>query len=173
MAKKKYPPFHAFMQKMASTKPGAWFYSRTLHHFDRVFLKLSGGKLTMTSLATGLPMVTLTTTGAKSGQPRSVPIIGIVDPECPEKVAFIASNWGQDHNPAWYYNMKAHPKASITRGDEVLNCTAHEAAGDEYELFWQDASDLYLGYPHYKERAGERRIPIIVLEPEEPKKEVF
>ena len=95
MTKKKYSAFHRLNQKIAASKAGSWFYAHTLHHFDALFLKLSKGRNTMSSLVSGLPVVVLTTTGAKSGLPRTTPLLGIRDEQNPAVLAVIASNWGQ------------------------------------------------------------------------------
>jgi deazaflavin-dependent oxidoreductase (nitroreductase family) len=107
----------------------------------------------------------LTTTGAKSGLPHTIPLIYIRDEENPEIFALIASNWGQDHNPAWYYNLKKNPCAVCSIRGETREYLAHEATGEEYERFWQRATETYVGYPLYKARAGSRRIPIMAMTP--------
>ena len=165
MARRKYSFFHSSLQKMASTRPGAWFYSHTLHRFDRIFLRLTGGRATMSNLLAGLPVVMVTTTGAKSGLARTLPLMCIRDERDARKFAIIASNWGQRHYPAWYFNLKANPRASCSIRGQVAEYVAHEADGEEYEMFWQYATDTYIGYPLYKERVSRRRIPIMVMEP--------
>ncbi len=165
MTQKKYSLFHGFMQKFASSRPGAWYFSRTQHHFDRVFLKFTNNKATMTSLLSGLPVVMLTTTGAKSGLPRTVPLLAIRDDSEPDKIAVIASNWGQKHYPAWYHNLKANPKAIGSINDQVNDYDAHEAEGKEYDMYWQSAVETYLGFPAYQKRVGKRHIPIMVMTP--------
>src|SRR5262245_11142078 len=109
MNRKRYSFFHLLVQKIGSSRFGAWFYARTLHHFDRVAFKLSGGRATLTSALAGLPVVLLTTTGAKSGLPRTFPLLCIRDERSPSTFALVASNWGQTHYPAWYFNLKANP----------------------------------------------------------------
>lgn len=156
--------FHGFVQKIASSRPGAWFFARTLPYFDRVVFKLSGGRATMTSALAGLPVVLLTTTGAKSGLPRTLPLLFIRDD--PDRFALVASNWGQRHYPAWYFNLKANPRAIGSICGQTETYVAHEASGEEYERFWQYAANTYIGYPLYKQRVGERRIPIMIMTPE-------
>ena len=165
MTKKQYSPFHSVMQKIAASKPGAWFLARTLHHFDRIFLKLLGGRVTMTSLVAGLPVVILTSKGAKSGLPRTVPLLFIRDESDPASFALIATNWGQKPYPAWYFNLKANPNATCSIASQIGQFLAHEAQAGEYDRFWQYASDTYLGYPLYKQRIVGRHIPIIVMMP--------
>ncbi|MFQ5422305.1 MAG: nitroreductase family deazaflavin-dependent oxidoreductase [Anaerolineae bacterium] len=163
MARKNYSLFHSSMQKLAASPPGAWFFSRTQHHFDRVILKLTNNKATMTSILAGLPVVILTSTGAKSGLPRKAPLLCIQDDSDPNKIAVIATNWGQSHYPAWYYNLKANPRATGLISGHNGDYSVHEAEGDEYDKFWQLAADTYIGYPLYKKRINNRHIPIMIL----------
>jgi len=166
MSKSETNLFHQFIQKFASTRPGAWFGAHVLHHFDRAIYEYSGGRATATSYLAGLPMVVLITTGAKSRQPRTTPLVAIRDQIDAQRFGLIASNWGQDHHPGWYHNLKANPIAKCTIDGVTGTYRAHEASGEEYTLFWQRASETYLGYSLYKQRVGQRRIPIMVLEPE-------
>ena len=161
-----YKPFQRFVQKFASTRPGAWFGSHALHHFDRWIFRLSGGRATLTSHIAGFPMVIMTTTGAKSGLTRTTPLVAIREGVGDSCFALIASNWGQDHHPGWYHNLKANPSATGTIEGVSRTYRAHEASGEEYDYFWQRASQTYLGYTLYKQRVGDRRIPILVLEAE-------
>ncbi len=165
MSKKQLSGFHKFMQTIASSKPGAWFLARTQHHLDRVFFKLSGGRTTMAGMLVGLPVVVLANKGAKSGLIRTIPLLCIEDEESPETLILIASNFGQTHNPAWYYNLLANPEASCTLNGLTQTYTAHEAKGAEYDRCWAYALDTYMGFPHYKIRAGARHIPIMVMKP--------
>lgn len=164
MSEGQYNLLQRLVQRFASSRGGAWFGSRVMHRLDRAVYRLSGGRATLTSYIAGLPMVVLRTTGARSGQPRLTPLVAIRDEADPRRVALIASNWGQKRHPAWYYNLKAHPQAACTLNGVTRACRAHEASGAEYEYFWQRASQTYLGYPLYRQRVGERRIPILVLE---------
>jgi len=167
MVPQKSAPLTTVMQKIASTRPVTWVFSRTFHKLDLIMLKLSGGRSSVSSIVTGLPVLFLTSTGAKSGKQRTMPLVFIRDPKNPETFALIASNWGQKHYPAWYFNLKANPTADCSINGQVKKYAAHEASGDEYEHFWQLAAKTYLGYPVYKQRVGDkRRIPIMVLTPQ-------
>jgi deazaflavin-dependent oxidoreductase (nitroreductase family) len=166
MNRRRYSFFHVLVQKIASSRPGAWFYARILHHFDRVAFKLSGGRATVTSALAGLPVVLVTTTGAKSGLPRTLPLLCIRDERNPNTFALVASNWGQTHYPAWYLNLKANSHATCSIRGQAGAYVAREASGDEYERFWQYAAETYLGYPLYRQRVGARRIPIMIMTPE-------
>lgn len=168
MTQKKYNPFQSVMQRISASLPGAWFFARTLHHFDAIFLRLSGGRMTMTNLLSGLPVVVMTTTGAKSGLPRTLPLLYIRDESDPTAFAIIATNWGQHHHPAWFFNLKANPRATCSIAGETGQYKAHEATGEEYARLWQNALDTYIGYPLYKKRIRGRDIPIMVMTPLKP-----
>jgi deazaflavin-dependent oxidoreductase (nitroreductase family) len=126
-------------------------------------LRLSHGRYSATSLLAGLPVVTVTTIGAKSGQPRSLPLIALPDGE---HVILIASNFGQRHHPAWYYNLHAHPEVQLTYEGKTVTYVARETSGEERERCWQRAVDLYSGYANYKERAEHRTIGVFLLTPQ-------
>ncbi len=149
-------------QKIASSAPGAWLFARTMHHLDQITSRITAGRKTASSILSGLPVITLTTTGAKSGQPRSVPLIGI--PDGPH-IILVASNWGQARHPAWYHNLRAHPEVTVTMNGRTHPYTARQLEGDERDRCWQKAVDTYAGYAAYVRRAGNRHIPVILLEP--------
>ena len=167
MSQQSYSPFQILVQKFASTRPGAWFFARTAHHLDKLFLRLSGGRTTLVQIVSGLPALMITTTGAKSGSPRTVPLVYIRDVENTGQFAIIASNLGQHQLPAWYYNLKAHPRATGIIDRQVETYITHEANDEEYARFWQVATEIYPGYQLYQKRVGKRRIPIMVLTVEE------
>jgi deazaflavin-dependent oxidoreductase (nitroreductase family) len=159
------PLINSFVQGVASSRLGAWFFSRTLHHLDRLLLRLTGGRTTMTGTLAGLPVVVLTTTGARSGLPRTLPLLCVRDELSPNTFAVVASNWGGRHHPAWYLNLKANPRAVVSVGGQVGEYVAREASGGEYGRLWRLAEDTYAGFRLYKARARERRIPIVIMTP--------
>ncbi len=114
----------------------------------------------MGSLITGLPVVMLITTGARSGRPRSVPVLGI---PVEGGVAVIASNWGQQHHPSWYYNLRAHPEAQVIVDGSSRRVRAAEADGERRAEIWQAALLVYPGFSEYERRAPGRRISVFVL----------
>jgi deazaflavin-dependent oxidoreductase (nitroreductase family) len=101
---------HRSIRRLAATRPGSWFLARTLHHADRVVYRLSRRQTTLASQLSGLPVVMLTTTGARSGRETTVPVLGFEEGEA---VVLVASNYGQAHHPAWYHNLRAHPRARV------------------------------------------------------------
>jgi deazaflavin-dependent oxidoreductase (nitroreductase family) len=115
-------------------------------------------------LLVGLPIITLTTTGARSGLRRSVPLVGIPDGD---KIILIASNWGQKRHPAWYYNLLANPGVRVSHDSTARDYIAREAKGEEYAYYWNKAVSANAGYSAYRQRTGGREIPVIVLTPQQ------
>lgn len=150
------------IQRLVTSAAMAGVMASVLHRVDRPLFRITGGRATLTGLMTGLPVVTLTTTGAKSGQPRTVPLVAIPDGD---QIVLIASNFGQAHHPAWYLNLCATPQATVARDGVTRTYAARTAEGAAYDDYWQRAVALYAGYAAYKERTQGRRIPILVLTP--------
>jgi deazaflavin-dependent oxidoreductase (nitroreductase family) len=150
------------VQKLVSRPALARIFSKFLHAVDGPMLKMSGGLRSLTRLLAGVPVVLLTTRGARSGMERTTPLLGL---PVEGRIILIASNWGQKHHPAWYYNLKAHPEVTATLDGQTRAYTAREAAGEEYQRYWQMGVRVYPGYTSYVERAGGRHIPVMVLEP--------
>jgi deazaflavin-dependent oxidoreductase (nitroreductase family) len=151
------------LQRFPASQLGAWIFARTLHPLDRLLLRLSRGRVSVPGVVAGLPVIMLTTIGAKSGKLRTVPVVGLRDGD---KVVVIASNFGQTHHPAWYYNLRAHPEATLELPGRTGAYHAREATPTERETYWRRASDLYIGFPKYQQRTHGRIIPIIVLTPQ-------
>jgi deazaflavin-dependent oxidoreductase (nitroreductase family) len=148
------------IHRLIALRPVAWGLSHTFHRLDRAVLRLSGGRMTPGAVFTGLPIISLTTTGARSGQSRSVPLVGIPDGD---RLILIASNWGQEKHPGWYYNIRANPQVTVRYDGQEAEYTAREVTGEEREVCWQRAVALYPGYGAYAART-DRTIPVIVLE---------
>jgi len=149
------------VKQLASTVPAAWFLSKTLRHLDRSVLALTGGRHTATSLLAGLPVILLTTTGARSGQLRTTPLICGVDGE---RLVLFATNFGGAKNPAWYYNLCTNPQVTVTYRSQSAVYRSREATADERDLYWPMADTIYAGYAAYRARAGHRDIPVVLLE---------
>ena len=153
--------FQKMLHPFLMLQPISRFLSVALYRLDKVLFKLTKGKHTVTELV-GLPVIQLTTIGAKSGQPRTMPLVSLFDGE---KIALIGSNFGGKHNPGWYYNLKANPKCTVEVNGSVSEYIARQAEGAEREKYWDMAVSYYKGYEKYKIRAAHRVIPVIVLEP--------
>ena len=137
------------------------FFAPLIHKVDKAILKLTKGKYTISEFA-GWNIIQLTTIGAKTNQPRIMPLVGVFDDE---KIALIASSFGREHNPGWYYNLKANPNCYVSFKDRSGEYVARETEGEERERYLQMAVSQYAGYQKYKERASHRHIPVMVLEP--------
>ena len=153
--------FQRAMQRVPASRPGAWLFARTGHHLDRALKAASRGRTTLGNVI-GTPEAFVTTTGAKSGKPRTMPLI--ITPDGPNLI-LVASNWGQRHNPGWYYNVLKNPAVTVEYRGQQGRYSAREITDlIEYNSLWERAAALYSGYPKYARRA-QRRIPLILLEP--------
>jgi deazaflavin-dependent oxidoreductase (nitroreductase family) len=148
------------MRLSAAPRPMSWLYARTLHHVDRIVYRLTRGRATFTSWITGLPIVMLTTTGARSGRARTPPVVAIL---VEDRLIVIASNYGQRRDPAWYHNLRAHPQASVIIDGAHSDAVAHELKGEERERWYERGIEIYPGWAHYRKRAAPRQIPVIEL----------
>ena len=154
-----------FIQKLLHRflmlRPVTEFFAPRVHHLDKAVLKLTGGMFTAAELL-GWNIVQLTTTGAKTTQRRTMPLVAVLDGE---KIALVASSFGRQHNPGWYYNLKVHPECEVSFKGKSEKYMARETRGDEYKKYFQLAVSQYAGYQKYKERAAHRHIPVMLLEP--------
>jgi deazaflavin-dependent oxidoreductase (nitroreductase family) len=154
------------MQHIAATRAGAWFFARTLHHVDRALLRLSQGQVTLPAVVAGLPVLTVTTTGARTGQRRSVPLLGV---PAGEDIAVLGTSFGQPRTPGWYHNMRADPKVEVTYRNRTIKAIAREAGDQERQAIWDRARTIYVGYEAYASRIKNRQIHIMILSPIEPR----
>lgn len=162
-----YSARQLFWQRLASLQVVAWICARLLPGIDRAMFRLSGRRTTLTAALSGLPITMLTTTGARSGLRRSVPLVYIRDDQDAQRLVLVGSNFGQPHLPAWYYNLKANPRAEcVTRGVRRVY-SATEASEETYQRLWQRAQRTYLGFTLYRQRITHRHIPIMILTPVE------
>jgi deazaflavin-dependent oxidoreductase (nitroreductase family) len=147
------------LEDFAKSKPGSWFFVNVAMRIDRVLLPLSRGRL---SISVGRRVGILESVGAKSGQVRKTPLLFIRDGD---HVVLIASMGGAPRHPAWLHNIRANPRVSfLGPGGTSGAYLAREAEGDERDRLWDEAVDYYSGYATYEVRAGERQIPVVVLE---------
>ena len=110
----------------------------------------------------GATALLLTTTGRKTGQPRTSPLIFAQDGE---RYIVVASMGGAPMHPAWYLNLEANPHAEIQVKDQHLSVNAHLAEDQERERLWKLVNEQWPNYDVYQSRT-ERVIPVIVLTPE-------
>ena len=150
------------LRRLASSGPGAWLFSRVMHRLDRPVHRLTRGRHTLGSLLSGLPVVMLTTVGARTGRPRSVPVLGL---PFTGGLGVIASNFGQHRQPGWYYNLRANPDAEVVVDGVRRRVRAVEADAGQRAEIWREGLRVYPGFSQYEQRASHRRISVFVLEP--------
>ncbi len=107
----------------------------------------------------GAPMLLLTTTGAKSGQHRTSPLMYMPDNN---RMIIFASKAGAPTNPDWYHNLVAHPNASVEVGTETVNVKATVLSGEERDRLYAQQAKLNPGFAEYETKTT-RQIPVVAL----------
>jgi deazaflavin-dependent oxidoreductase (nitroreductase family) len=120
--------------------------------------RLSGGRIG--GKINQAPVLLLTTTGRKSGQKRTAPVVYLVDGE---NLVVIGSNAGHNRTPAWSLNLKANPEAEVEVGRERRKVRARIAEGEERAELWRKHNEQYSGFDEYEARTN-RGIAVFVLE---------
>ena len=127
---------------------------------DQVELYESSGGTEGTTFR-DMPVIVLTTLGAKTGKVRKTPLMRV---ENEGRYAVVASLGGAPKHPVWYYNVKANPQVELQDGPVKQDMTAREVTGEEKAKWWAVAVEAYPDYADYQ-RKTERQIPVFVLEP--------
>jgi deazaflavin-dependent oxidoreductase (nitroreductase family) len=109
----------------------------------------------------GAPVLLLTSTGAKSGEQRTTPVVYQKDGE---RMVIFASKAGAPNNPAWYHNLVANPTATVEVGPDVLEVEALVTEGDERERLFQRQKQLMPQFAEYEQKTT-RQIPVVALQP--------
>jgi F420H(2)-dependent quinone reductase len=107
------------------------------------------------------PVLLLTSTGRRSGQPRTAPVLYLADGE---RLAVISSNGGNQHAPAWSHNLEANPDAAVEIRGEHRQVRARVAEDEERAELWRKMNEQYAGFAQYDENTS-REIAVFVLEP--------
>jgi F420H(2)-dependent quinone reductase len=121
--------------------------------------RLSGGRVG--GRINEAPVLLLTTTGRKSGQKRTAPVVYLTDGD---NLVVIGSNAGHSRTPAWSLNLKANPEAEVEVGRERRPVLARVAEGEERDDLWRRHNEQYTGFDEYEART-DRDIALFVLEP--------
>jgi deazaflavin-dependent oxidoreductase (nitroreductase family) len=137
--------------------------ARVLHHLDGPILRLSHGRHSLTASISGLPVIELTSLGARTGQSRVVPVVAVPDGD---RLIVVASNFGQHHHPGWYHNLIAHPRCSVAYRGQRYQMLASEAEGEERLCLSELDHAFYPARSRYAQRAADRRMPVMILERE-------
>ncbi|MET7763304.1 nitroreductase family deazaflavin-dependent oxidoreductase [Streptomyces sp. NPDC005393] len=127
---------------------------------DQVELIESSGGTEGTTMR-DMPVVLLTTRGAKSGKIRKAPLMRV---EHSGTYAIVASLAGSPKHPVWYHNVVADPRVELRDGPVRQDMTAREVTGEEKALWWERAVEAFPYYAEYQEKT-DRQIPVFVLEP--------
>ncbi|GHE06640.1 nitroreductase family deazaflavin-dependent oxidoreductase [Streptomyces alanosinicus] len=121
----------------------------------------SGGTKGTTLLDTGMPVIVLTTRGAKSGKIRKTPLMRV---EHEGTYAVVASLGGAPKHPVWYFNITSDPHVELQDGPVKQDMRAREITGEEKARWWDRAVAAYPPYADYQKKTS-RTIPVFVLEP--------
>jgi deazaflavin-dependent oxidoreductase (nitroreductase family) len=134
---------------------------KAVNAIHRGLLKLSGGRFGWK--AGGMPVAELTTTGRKSGQPRTVMLTSPLQDG--ETIVVVASRGGADHHPAWFLNLREDPSVLVAF-DRMpkRKMVARVATPEERAELWPRVTAAYKGYGKYQTKT-EREIPLVLLEP--------
>jgi deazaflavin-dependent oxidoreductase (nitroreductase family) len=137
------------------------FQLKTMNAIHRALLLISAGHLGRS--ISGMPVVELTTTGRKSGQPRTVFLTSPVQEG--DAVVVVASRGGDDQAPAWFLNLRDHPEVTASVGGKPKEpMRARIATTDERAALWPRVTAAHQGYATYQTKT-ERVIPLVLLEP--------
>ena len=150
------------LTKFALSKAGTWYGVNVASRFDPALIRLTRGRVNLG--ANQLPTLLMTVRGRKSGVERTVPLVYFTDGD---DVILIASRGGHRNHPSWYYNLTANPEVELWTKGGGGNYRATEAEGAERERLWELATEFNPGFAKYQERAGDRRIPVIVCSPQD------
>ena len=154
-------PLHQrWIRRLAGTRLGAWLFARVLHRIDRFVFRLTGGRRTATSVLSGLPVVMLTTTGARTGLPRTVPVLGFPSGE---DIAVAAGNFGRPEAPGWCVNLRGDARAQLVVDGQRRPVVAEELSGAERQDVWGRAIEILPAAAAYERRAGARTIAVFLL----------
>ncbi len=126
---------------------------------DQVELYESSGGTEGTTLR-DMPVIVLTTKGAKSGNIRKSPLMRV---EHDGTYAIVASKGGAPDNPVWYYNVVSNPEVELQDGASRWDMVAREVTGDEKKVWWDRAVAAYPDYAEYQKKT-DRQIPVFVVE---------
>jgi len=125
---------------------------------NRAAYRATGGKVG--GSLRGAPVLLLTTTGRKTGKPRTKPLLYLREDG---SFVVIASKGGAAKHPAWFLNLRAHPEVEVEVGRERRQARARVAEGEERALLWTRAVEMYGPYRDYQAKTR-RQIPVVVLE---------
>ncbi len=125
--------------------------------FHRAVYRLSGGRVL--GRVAGMPVLLLTTTGRRTGRPRTTPLTYFEDGD---DLVVVGSNGGEDSPPGWWLNLMDEPHATVTIGSHARPVEARAAEPEEHARLWPTITQTNPGYAGYARRT-ERPIPVVFL----------
>ena len=156
-------PLHRVVRWGAGTRAGGWVFARSLRHLDDLVARLTRGRHSAPSLLAGLAVLDVTTTGRRSGRPRTSHLIAT---PYDGTLALLGTNFGQPSTPAWVLNLEADARARVAYRGISREVRARAATPAETDEVFALAARFYPGYLSYRTRVGaSRRIRAFVLEP--------
>ena len=159
MAEDDKPLRERLAERLASSRPGAYFFVTLAPRIDRFLIAHTGGRITTGGVGrVGM----LKVRGAKSGIERRTPLVFTRDGD---SILLVASRGGDVKHPAWYRNVVANPDVRFSISGDERAYTARTAYAAERPRLWKLVTRRYGGYEVYQRRAGAREIPVVVLEP--------
>jgi deazaflavin-dependent oxidoreductase (nitroreductase family) len=147
----------ALVDPLVVTSFGRWWLLNVAPRLDPAFFKLSGGRFT----SLPAPILFLVHTGAHSGKTRETPLVYFSDGE---DLVVMASNYGREKHPAWFYNVKANPEVEVRAGGRQERRRARITAGEDRQRLYELAKRITRAYDDYERRAA-REIQVIRLSP--------
>lgn len=152
-------PWQKLTRSVGRTRAFAAVHRRLAPLDMRIMLRTHGRWSSAALL--GLPQILLTTTGRKSGLPRTVPLLTALHGDT---FVVIGSNYGAQRHPAWALNLEASPEATVQYLGRTLAVCGRRAEGEERQRLWDEFNRVWPAYDNYAERSG-RDIRVFVLEP--------
>jgi deazaflavin-dependent oxidoreductase (nitroreductase family) len=150
-------PFPALARALG-TRPWLMKLAKAIIWVDKRLYRVFRGRVSLVGIA-GLPSLRLTTIGRKSGLSRSHNLLYF-----PYEHGFVlvGSNWGRPRDPAWTFNLLAHPEATVEVRGKAIPVLAAPVKGERYDEFWRRLLDFWPGYEMERVVAG-RELPIFLL----------
>jgi deazaflavin-dependent oxidoreductase (nitroreductase family) len=154
MAQPTARPFTAFEERLVNIG------TKIMSRLNIWVIRLSGGRLGA-KFRYGAPIMLLTTTGWKSGEPRTTPLLYLQDGAT---LVAVASKAGSARDPHSYRNLVAHPEVDVKIGRQHRRMRARPASAEEKQRLWPRLTTMYPPYDSYQARTA-RDIPVVILEP--------
>jgi len=144
-------PYGRLLRRIGGMKWFSWLSVNALVPVDRYLYRATNGRLSLMHVGgeSALPTLLLTTTGRKSGQPRTTPVLYLKDAG---RLVIVASNFGQERHPQWSENLLADPEADVQVHAERRHVSARLADEAELRSLWPALLEIYPGWEAYRGR---------------------